>query len=661
MEENKLLFWYLGLSYQFLKPPPNNVVCSACSEVMQNPMTTDCCGKHFCRDCIQVAYSYNDFECPLCDIEYIDAASNDEIWENILNLLVKCPFSHNGCNWTGQLKASEVHVEENCEYADNHKCTKCGCSMLKIKLEEHIAELCPKRPATCTDCNKEGTFDEISGRHRNECPIKYIGDNLCFLEFIEPPPIHCICPQCKKVLRKPMFMESCCKKHFCAACIEDPYSISTTSYNCPVCDKQNITAALDAQKLEVIMELLARCPFSSNGCLWVGSLKKISEHVKEFCQNRTDPNQVIQLYKNTQFHTKYAALPAPVLVQSDTSSDWDSDDDSYLPLTEQVETLTDEQPEISLNTTSKQSFHDFIHPLPANYLCSSCENVLDMPMLTECCSTHFCATCLDHPDPYHFPEVYAGYYCPVCQKDTAALLDSNMWMKILSLVVRCSYLNHGCQWMGELKLKATHIGDCEYAETDCRYTCGVKLPRCKLAEHMGNLCPRRPVNCSYCGIEDEHDIIHEKHMPMCPEFPLQCPNHCGVPCINRNQLGNHLLDCPEEIIECDFSYAGCDKKTQRKYMWQHLHESSQEHLTLQTSFFVAELEKKDILLEELRKEKNQQIEKLCEMHKQHLELLTSQSKTQQERTDQRLIELMQHLQHKQNQLKLNTNRLLDNQ
>ena len=45
-------------------------------------------------------------------------------------------------------------------------------------------------------------------------------------------------------------------------------------------------------------------------------------------------------------------------------------------------------------------------------------------------------------------------------------------------------------------------------------------------------------------------------------------------------LEDHLNTCPLQVIECDFSYAGCNKKLQRQDMEKHVEESTREHLTL---------------------------------------------------------------------------------
>ncbi len=37
----------------------------------------------------------------------------------------------------------------------------------------------------------------------------------------------------------------------------------------------------------------------------------------------------------------------------------------------------------------------FVKELADKYKCSICTNLLDTPVLTECCGQHFCKTCLE--------------------------------------------------------------------------------------------------------------------------------------------------------------------------------------------------------------------------------------------------------------------------
>ena len=66
---------------------------------------------------------------------------------------------------------------------------------------------------------------------------------------------------------------------------------------------------------------------------------------------------------------------------------------------------------------------------------------------------------------------------------------------MLGLKVRCSRKNDSCQWEGELRHLDYHEREeCMCALVECRYSCGVCVPRRQLVEHERDLCPQRPVD-----------------------------------------------------------------------------------------------------------------------------------------------------------------------
>ena len=245
---------------------------------------------------------------------------------------------------------------------------------------------------------------------------------------------------------------------------------------------------------------------------------------------------------------------------------------------------------------------EFVDPPPNDYICPVCSEVLKKPMLTECCGSHVCEVCVT--DLYH---------CPNCNEgDFNFILDKRRWGKILELDVQCPLNNRGCMWTGELGVRGAHLdpltGDCEYTDIDCTYGCDTKLRRNELAEHLEVFCPKQPSTCQYCKQTGDHDFITGDHTKECLEYPVQCPNNCSIQHIKQSNFEQHLLDCPEQVLECNFSYAGCNIQTPRKCLTRHLQEDWHNHVCLQTKFFLKELEKKDELLQQSVKEREEQIE-----------------------------------------------------
>ena len=71
----------------------------------------------------------------------------------------------------------------------------------------------------------------------------------------------------------------------------------------------------------------------------------------------------------------------------------------------------------------------------------------------------------------------------------------------------------------------------------------------------------------------------EVHYPQCGKYPVACPNDCDENMIERQKLETHLKEeCPLVLVDCPFSYAGCETQLPRKDMPEHIKESI-THLT----------------------------------------------------------------------------------
>ena len=156
--------------------------------------------------------------------------------------------------------------------------------------------------------------------------------------------------------------------------------------------------------------------------------------------------------------------------------------------------------------------------------------------------------------------------------------------KVHELKVKCPLNKEGCDWTGELGDVQNHIdhadGVCEYVKVQCDYNCGDQVERQVLASHKADLCPRRPFVCQYCDYQATFEEV-EEHWLVCSKYPLECPNGCGAPAIERQRFKEHVEEvCPLEAIVCSFHLTGCTVRLPRKDMAQHLRESLSTHLTL---------------------------------------------------------------------------------
>ena len=229
------------------------------------------------------------------------------------------------------------------------------------------------------------------------------------------------------------------------------------------------------------------------------------------------------------------------------------------------------------------------------------------PSLTVCCGKHCCHTCISHLLRDSKP-------CPGCEAvPFSAILDKNYQRKILALRVHCTMKDRGCQWTGKLEQLDAHLdvetGDCEYVDIECPEKCGQQIQKCQLDTHIANECPMRDFVCMYCGFKATYNIVSNKHWPECQNYPVPCPNRCDIGAVERNLLEDHLNMCSLQVVECDFSYTGCNKKLQRQDMEKHVEESTREHLALMAAASVRMSREFEKRLQEQRDEFRGYLEK----------------------------------------------------
>ena len=55
-------------------------------------------------------------------------------------------------------------------------------------------------------------------------------------------------------------------------------------------------------------------------------------------------------------------------------------------------------------------------------------------------------------------------------------------------------------------------------------------------------------------------MIVNEHHPVCEKYLIICPNKCSEDEIEREILLIRLDNCPNQLLECGFSHAGCHEK-----------------------------------------------------------------------------------------------------
>ena len=217
--------------------------------------------------------------------------------------------------------------------------------------------------------------------------------------------------------------------------------------------------------------------------------------------------------------------------------------------------------------------------------CSICLHVLRDPHLLDCCGYRFCKRCIER--------VLSEFKsCPLCNHRLPnTVADRQLSRTLREKRVRCTHKGEGCKWVGELSALNTHldvtkrVDGCRFKFMQCHY-CSVML-RFDLIESHESKCRKKPVVCEYCNVYQclQHEL--PQHWENCTLYPIICPKGCGAK-ITRISLDKHYKYwCPLSIVECDFAYAGCSVRVQRKLMKSHLDEAVKDHLDLMTKRFSA--------------------------------------------------------------------------
>ncbi len=192
--------------------------------------------------------------------------------------------------------------------------------------------------------------------------------------------------------------------------------------------------------------------------------------------------------------------------------------------------------------------YDFVEQPDQDYFCPVSLELLVEPHQTSCCGHHISQQAANRLIRERKP-------CPMCKKDKFSTHEDLYFKrKVRQLKVRCPHKKSGCEWTGEL-------GNLNHHTTSC---------------------PKRPWKCQYCDHESIYEIGPTDHTPNCANYPLPCPNQCEIGTVPRCQVDSHLLECPLQLVECEFAGNGCDVKVLRRDLVGHMTESVQHHLLTAT-------------------------------------------------------------------------------
>ena len=232
--------------------------------------------------------------------------------------------------------------------------------------------------------------------------------------------------------------------------------------------------------------------------------------------------------------------------------------------------------------------YDFVEEPSQDYICPVTLELLRDPQQTTCCGHHLsleAATRLQQ----------GGKPCPMCNEPNLTTMPDKFYKrKVNELKVHCPNKGSGCEWVGDLGSVDQHA----------------------------NSCPKRPWQCDFCDFKGTYEVVTNDHFPVCVKYPEPCPNQCEMVSVPRCDLEKHLTHCPLQLVECEFSQAGCHERIPRQDLSRHMEEGAQRHL-LSMSLFNLNLTRE---LHKKMAEKDQQIATLQEQNRDLQRQLQQQGK-----------------------------------
>ena len=170
----------IGFDCEFVKPPPSEYIqsdCPVCLQINREPHQVTCCGMKFCKACIEHIKAIKK-PCPTCNGQFSIFADKG-LKQSLYSLKVRCSHQKDGCEWTGELRQLDEHLNtdpqpdkqlDGCKFVEIACFYKCGNHQQRRYIQNHQIKDCPKRPFSCEHCQDyKSTYDDVTNNHWPVC------------------------------------------------------------------------------------------------------------------------------------------------------------------------------------------------------------------------------------------------------------------------------------------------------------------------------------------------------------------------------------------------------------------------------------------------------------------------------------------------------------
>ncbi len=192
----------------------------------------------------------------------------------------------------------------------------------------------------------------------------------------------------------------------------------------------------------------------------------------------------------------------------------------------------------------------------------------------------------------------------------------------MGLEIKCTKSNDGCDWTGELREQDDHMTVCEYELIECENNCldleygkPMRIMRKDLTTHLLEKCPLRFVHCEHCNKEGAYIYITRDHIIQCPEALVECDNEGCKEMIKRCKLKDRSHDCEYELVKCKYIEYGCALITKKNKLEHERDAGLHLELTLKTIDVLAKrLDTLEVTLNKLQ-DHNKKLDETNQMSK----------------------------------------------
>ena len=99
-----------------------------------------------------------------------------------------------------------------------------------------------------------------------------------------------------------------------------------------------------------------------------------------------------------------------------------------------------------------------------------------------------------------------------------------------------------------------------------------------------SVCPNLEMLNERSHVTSTYEDITKNHLTQCEEDVVPCPNNCGDVAIKHKQLKEHIDQCPQTTVKCEYFIVGCTYNTKHQLINMHMESHKKEHQIMALKF-----------------------------------------------------------------------------